>query len=95
MQAHEKEAARAEAEHQAKAQMSPNELRGKVDIPDHTDDEDETETAAQSTGPSWGQKARRRQRETIKKLLEVEEERLQENQDELEDKDIEEYLVRE
>lgn len=95
MQAHEKEAAAAEAEYQAKAKMSPNELRGKVEIPDHTDDEDETETVGQSTGPSWGKKARRRQREVITKLLEAEEQRLQENQEELEDKDIEEYLVRE
>lgn len=94
MQAHEEEAARAEAEHQAKAAISPNELRGKVDIPEDTDDEEE-EAVGESSGPSWGKKARRRQRETIKKILEAEEQRLQENQEELEDKDIEEYLVKE
>lgn len=91
MKAHEEEAARAEAE--AKAKISPNELRGQVDIPEDTDDEDET--TAKSSGPDWGKKARRRQRDVIKKLLDAEEQRLRENQEELEDKDIEEYLVKE
>lgn len=91
MKAHEEEAARAEAE--AKAKISPNELRGQIDIPEDTDDEDET--VAKSSGPDWGKKARRRQRDVIKKLLDAEEQRLRENQEELEDKDIEEYLVKE
>jgi hypothetical protein len=91
MKAHEEEAARADAE--AKAKISPNELRGKVDIPDDTDDEDEP--AAEASGPDWGKKARRRQRDVIRKLLEAEEQRLRESQEELEDKDIEEFLVKE
>ncbi len=87
MQSHEEEAARAEAEAQAK--ISANELRGKVDIPEDTDDEDE---ANDSYGPDWGKKARRRQRDLLKKLLDAKEQRLQENQEELEDKDIEGVL---
>jgi hypothetical protein len=91
MQSHEEESERAEAE--AKAKISPNELRGRVEIPEDTDEEDEA--TAEASGPDWGKKARRRQREMIKKLLEAEEQRLQENQEELEDKDIEEFLVKE
>jgi hypothetical protein len=91
MQSHEEESERAEAE--ARAKISPNELRGRVEIPDDTDDEDEA--TAEASGPDWGKKARRRQREMIKKLLDAEEQRLQENQEELEDKDIEEFLVKE
>lgn len=90
MQAHEAEDARAEAEYKAK--MTANELRGKVDIPEDTDDEDEA--TGDSTGPDWGKKARRRQRDLLKKLLDAEEQRLQENQEELEDKDIEEFLIK-
>ena len=91
MNAHEQEEARAEAEYKAK--ISANELRGHVDIPDDTDDEEEA--TAEASGPDWGKKARRRQRDMIKKLLDAEEQRLRENQEELEDKDIEEFLVKE
>ncbi|AEO56248.1 hypothetical protein MYCTH_2142956 [Thermothelomyces thermophilus ATCC 42464] len=91
MKAHEAEEARAEAA--AKAKMSANELRGRVEIPDDTDDEDEA--SAKASGPEWGKRARRRQREMIKKLLAAEEQRLRESQEELEDKDIEEFLVKE
>ncbi|KAK4251005.1 protein trafficking Pga2 [Corynascus novoguineensis] len=91
LKAHEEEEARAEAE--AKAKMSANQLRGRVEVPDDTDDEDEA--AGQASGPDWGKKARRRQREMIKKLLAAEEQRLRESQEEKEDKDIEEFLVNE
>ncbi|KAK4103965.1 DUF1531-domain-containing protein [Parathielavia hyrcaniae] len=91
MQSHEEEEARAEAE--AKAKISPNELRGKVNIPEDTDDEDEA--AARASGPDWGKKARRRQREVITKMLIAEEKRLRESREEQEDKDIEEFLVKE
>lgn len=91
MKSHEDEAARAEAEAQAK--ISPNELRGRVEIPEDTDEEDEA--VAEASGPDWGKQARRRQRDMIKKLLDAEEQRLRESQEELEDKDIEEFLVKE
>lgn len=89
MNAHEEEPDRADAE--AKAKISPNELRGKIDIPEDTDDEDEA--AGEASGPNWGKNARRRQRQMIKKLLDAEEKRMRESQEELEDKDIEEYLL--
>lgn len=94
MKAHEEEEARAEAEAQAKAKISPNDLRGRVQIPDDTDDEEEEATGTAS-GPDWGKNARRRQRDMIKRLLDAEEQRLQESLEEEEDKDIEEFLVKE
>ncbi|KAK4157632.1 protein trafficking Pga2 [Chaetomidium leptoderma] len=95
MQSHEEEAARAEAEAEfkAKAKISPNELRGQVEVPDDTDEEDEA--TGEASGPDWGKTARRRQRRMIKKLLDAEEQRLQESLEEEEDKDIEEFLVKE
>jgi hypothetical protein len=91
MQSHEEESARADAE--AKAKISPNELRGRVEIPEDTDEEDET--AGEASGPDWGKKARRRQREMIKRMLDAEEQRLRETLEEQEDKDIEEFLDKE
>ncbi|KAI8625148.1 DUF1531-domain-containing protein [Xylariaceae sp. FL1651] len=73
------------------AQISPNQLRGEIGIPEVSDDDDEEQ--GETTASDWGKKARRRQRTMIKNLLEAEEQRLQETFDELEDKDIEEYLV--
>lgn len=89
MKTHEQESF--EAEQTAKAPISPNDLRGQVNLPEDSDEEEEGE----STSADWGKKARRRQRDMIKKLLEAEERRLQESKEEEEDKDIEEYLVKE
>ncbi|KAI1498216.1 DUF1531-domain-containing protein [Biscogniauxia marginata] len=84
----------AEDEREAQAQLSPNNLRGKIDIPEDSDEEGEGEGEKASTSASdWGKKARKRQRNMIKQLLEVEEKRLQELQEDEEDKDIEKYLV--
>lgn len=96
MEQHEREAAETAAEEEALAQakMSPNELRGhKVQIPEDSDSEGEAE--AQATSTDWGKKARRRQRNVIKKILNAEEKRLQELQEDDEDKDIEEFLTTE
>lgn len=95
MNQHEKEAAEAEAEAEAKAKMSPNELRGhKVQIPEDSDESDaEGEGQKSSSATDWGKKARRRQRTMVKKLLDAEEKRLQELQEDDEDKDIEEFLT--
>lgn len=95
MKQHEKEAAEAEAEAAAKAKMSPNELRGhKLTLPEESDDEEgDGEGQAQSSATEWGKKARKRQRTMIKKILEAEEKRLQELQEDDEDKDIEEFLT--
>lgn len=76
----------------AAAEISPNQLRGQVGIPEDSEDEDEAEQS-QATAADWGKKARRRQRHVIKKLLDAEEERLRKLQEDDEDKDIEQYLV--
>ncbi|KAI1805436.1 DUF1531-domain-containing protein [Daldinia bambusicola] len=78
------------AEEEARqAEISPNQLRGEIGIPEDSDDEEQAET----TASDWGKKARKRQRNMIKKLLDAEEKRLQELQEDEEDKDIEQYLV--
>ncbi|CRK34936.1 hypothetical protein VD0002_g6175 [Verticillium dahliae] len=79
-------------EEAAKAEISPNSLRGQVDIPEDSDDEG-VEGAA--TGADWGKKARRRQREVLKMMMDAEEERLAQEQEDEEDKDIEEFLIKE
>lgn len=81
-----------EKEHED-GKMSPNDLRGvKKEIPDASDDEDEGAAATQTT-TEWGKKARKRQRVMLKKMIAAEEQRLQELQEDDEDKDIEQYLV--
>ncbi|KAI1100725.1 DUF1531-domain-containing protein [Jackrogersella minutella] len=77
-------------EEERQAQISPNELRGQqIGLPEDSDDDEQVET----TASDWGKKARKRQRNMIKKLLDTEEKRLQELQEDEEDKDIEQYLV--
>lgn len=94
MKQHEKEAAEAKAEEEKKAKMSPNELRGYKEIPEDSDDEGgEGQAEGQTTSTEWGKKARKRQRHMIKKILDAEEQRLQELQDDDEDKDIQEFLT--
>ncbi|KAH8891293.1 DUF1531-domain-containing protein [Thozetella sp. PMI_491] len=78
------------AENEGRAEISPNELRGRV-IPGDSDDEEEVE----ATSADWGKKARRRQRKFLKDMVDAEEKRLQESKEEEEDKDIEEFLVKE
>ncbi|KAI4867286.1 DUF1531-domain-containing protein [Hypoxylon rubiginosum] len=77
-------------EKEKQAEISPNQLRGQLDIPDDSEGEEEQ---AQTTATDWGKKARKRQRNMIKKLLDEEEKKLQEQQEDEEDKDIEQYLV--
>ncbi|KAJ4417415.1 hypothetical protein N0V82_006182 [Gnomoniopsis sp. IMI 355080] len=94
MKQHEKEAAETKAEEEKRAKMSPNELRGYKEIPEDSDEEGEGGDAqGQATSTEWGKKARKRQRHMIKKLLDAEEQRLQELQDDDEDKDIQEFLT--
>lgn len=94
MKQHEKEAAETKAEEEKQAKMSPNELRGYKEIPEDSDDEGgEGQAEAQTTSTEWGKKARKRQRHMIKKILDAEEQRLQELQDDDEDKDIQEFLT--
>jgi hypothetical protein len=69
------------------AKMTPNDLRGvyeKMEEQEEDDDDEEPGTAA------WGQQARVRQRRVLKQLLEAEEKRRMEED---EDKDIQEFLT--
>lgn len=84
MQQHEKE----EQEAEARAKLSSNSIRGQVDIPDNSDEED----GAQTSASDWGKKARRRQRDMLKKMVDAHEKKLAEEQEDDEDKDIEEFL---
>lgn len=94
MAQHEKEAAETKAAEEEQARMSPNQLRGYKEVPEDSDEEGEaTNSAAQATSTEWGKKARKRQRNTIKKILAAEEQRLQDLQDDDEDQDIEQYLT--
>ncbi|KKA28985.1 hypothetical protein TD95_000926 [Thielaviopsis punctulata] len=79
--------------------LTANDLRGQLNIPDPDEDDIEDIVAraqgldgAEATGPSWGKKARKRQRMVMKKMLEQEEERLRQLQEDEEDKDIQEFL---
>ncbi|CAI4210334.1 unnamed protein product [Parascedosporium putredinis] len=74
------------------AEISPNQMRGGLRVAAEIPDADEVDT---STSADWGSKARKRQREVLKKMLEVEETRLSELQEDDEDKDIEEFLIKE
>jgi len=74
----------------SKAKISANSLRGQVEVPDDTDEEAE----GQATGANWGKKARKRQRWFVNKALEEDERRRMEEQDELDDKEVEDFLVR-
>lgn len=97
MKQYEKEAAETRSEEDRQAKMSPNELRGYKEIPEDSDDEDDGQQQqpgqGQTSSAEWGKKARKRQRNTIKKILAAEEQRLQDLQDDDEDQDIEQYLT--
>lgn len=73
------------------AEVTPNELRGVKEQLDEQEDEDEEAEADEgaASGANWGKKARVRQRVMVKQLLEAEERRRLEEE---EDKDIEEFL---
>ncbi|RDW89177.1 hypothetical protein BP6252_01209 [Coleophoma cylindrospora] len=69
--------------------VSANVLRG-APVKEESESEEETET----TGADWGKKARKRQRQLEKKKKQEVEKRLAEEQEELEDKELEEFLLR-
>ncbi len=79
------------------AKLSPNNLRGQVQIPDDSDDDDDDDTnpaTGRPTGASWGKTARRRQRAVLKKLIDEHERKLGQEQEDKEDRDIEEFLIK-
>jgi biopolymer transport protein ExbB/TolQ len=66
-----------EREKVAKAKISPNSIRGQVEIPDSGDEEGET-IVVEGSEPQWGTKARKRTRRAMKELIEEQEKRLEE-----------------
>lgn len=93
MEQHEQEEAAAKAERERIAAMSPNDVRGlKVAAEIPGTDED---LAAESSATDWGSKARKRQRRVLRKLVDANEERLEQQMGDDEDKDIEEFLEKE
>jgi hypothetical protein len=65
-----KDLAKETAPKEAAAKISPNSLRGGVDAPEDSEDE---EQEGETTGADWGKKAKKRQRDVLKKILEAEE----------------------
>lgn len=93
MEQHEAEEAAAKAERERIAAMAPNEVRGlKVAAEIPGDDED---LAGETSSTDWGTKARKRQREVMRRLVDAQEKKLEETKEEEEDKDIEEFLDKE
>lgn len=93
MKQHEAEEEASKAERERIAAMSPNELRGlkvAAELPGTDADLD-----AESSSTDWGTKARRRQRQVLRKIMDAEEKRLEEMTADDEDKDIEEFLEKE
>ena len=81
-------------EMRSSAAISPNSLRGQVQLPEDSDSEEENE-AGKGTGTSvsWGKKARKRQRHMIRKLIEAEEQRRAAEEEADSDEEIKEFLV--
>ncbi len=73
------------------AAVSPNSLRGQVQVPEDSDGEEEEEEGG-SKGTDWGRSARRRQRQLIRKILAAEDKLKAEEAEADSDKEIEEFL---
>lgn len=83
----------ATADEKKKAKLSPNNLRGIGGKQVSFEESDSEGEEATGTDVKWGKKARKRQRQVIKKVLEDEERIRRELQEDDEDKDIQEFLV--
>lgn len=78
-----------------RAVISANSLRGQVQLPEESDSDEAEVAEAAGTGANWGKKARKRQRQMIKRIIEADEKLRRETEafDDEEDKDIEQYLT--
>ncbi|ESZ90011.1 hypothetical protein SBOR_9604 [Sclerotinia borealis F-4128] len=90
----EKEYSKALGEHAEKKEkekhVGANSFRDSVKIPEDTDSEEDAK--ASSNDVKWGGKARKKQRQTIRKILDQEEKLRRQQQEDDEDKDIQEFL---
>jgi hypothetical protein len=84
-QHHEKESAES-------AEISPNDLRGGIEIPGVEEEDEEVDEVDERPG-NWGRKARVRQRRFVRDQLKKHEDRLRDEQEDEEDKEIEEFLT--
>lgn len=75
-----------------RVKLTPNDIRGQAALPEDSDEDEEVDSPVSAT--DWGKKARRRQRHVLRKLLDAEERRLAELQEDEEDKDIEDFLIK-
>ncbi|MCJ1258098.1 hypothetical protein MMC24_005928 [Lignoscripta atroalba] len=71
------------------AAISPNSLRGQIQVPEDSDSEVEQ---GAGTATSWGRNARRRQRHMIRRIVEAEEKLKAEEAEADSDKEIAEFL---
>jgi hypothetical protein len=76
-----------------RASVAKDGLLGQVDIPEDSESEEDGEGG--TTGADWGKGARRRQRVMLRRLLDEEEKRRVEELEGRENKDIEEFLIKE
>lgn len=81
-----------DAQDNGEADIHPNELRGKIEIPGVGDSDEEDDENVERVG-DWGRNARVRQRKFIRDALAKEEARLADEQEDESDREIEEFLV--
>ena len=79
----------ADKKREKEALLSANSLRGQIEVPEDTDSEKE----GQASGVNWGGKARKKQRKTIKKILEADEKMRLDADGAKDDEDIMDLLV--
>jgi hypothetical protein len=79
----------ADKKREGQAKISPNSLRGQVEVPEDTDSEEE----GQATGANWGGKARKKQRRALRQILEADEKMRLDAEGDKDDKDIMDLLV--
>jgi len=78
-----------EKEGRKRAKLMPNDIRGgQVEIPDSDDESDGGDAGNPGTGADWGKKATKRSRKVLKQILEEQEKRLEEDDNE----DIKEFM---
>ncbi|KAG9247539.1 protein trafficking Pga2 [Calycina marina] len=73
-----------------KPKLTPNDIRGNPT--NLSEDTEDSEEESEATGANWGKKARRRQRQVLKRILAQEEALRLETDGDADDKDIKEFL---
>ena len=88
---HEREIDHEEIQEMRKSEgYNKDSIKGRVEIPDDTDSEDEAVTR---TGMDWGKAARQRQRRVMKQLLDAEEKKRLDDEEAESDKELEQFMI--